>query len=70
MQFAYMSVFFSEMFSEKVYIIASLIVDQLFLAAQFLYKECSSSMLNIQQGEQSNPQGYTAEEQHTLITEI
>lgn len=43
---------------------------QLHLVAQFLYKLHSGSMLKIQQGEQSKPQGHTGEEQQTLITEI
>lgn len=66
---AHMSSLSSETLSDEV-VIAVLTVIQLFLAAQFLYKECRSSMLKIQQGEQSNPQGYTEEEQQTLITEI
>lgn len=60
----------SEILSREVRIIAVLILIQLFLVAQFLYTQCSSSMLKIQQGEQSDPQGYTEEEQYTLITEI
>lgn len=45
-------------------------VIRLFLVAQILYTECVSRMLKIQQGEQSNPQGCTEEEQQILITEI